>query len=765
MSEFQEDELVSKSQELLKGECYPEISLNALTSVPTYNTKRVIGNVGKHLLHMLYDTGSTHNFLDLFTAKKLGCKLRKTYPLQVTVAGGRGRKKMCVRGTRQSELQWMSGKKLHKQSLLSISCVWPVATLHLMHTAEALNPESKPELKLLLQEFEDVFAIPSTHPLQRSFDHKIPLKDESTVVNIRPYRYPPIQKDVIKTMDGTWRMCIDYRQLNKNTVKDKFPIPIIEEVIDELNGAQTDASGYRIGALLQQNNHPIAFLNKTLALKHKSLSAYEKELLVVVLALQKWRGYLLDTHFKIKTDHFSLKYVLDQRITTPFQSKWLPKLLGFDYEIEYKQGKDNVVVDALSRVQRKRELFALLSASTSNEFMDSVTALWTTDHMLKAIVEKLRLGPVENSKYTWHDQQLRRKVKSKQLGRDWGILLLERDEEKGLLQPLPTPTQVWHDISMDFLDSLPMSQGKSTILVIADRLSKYVHFIAVTHPYTAKTIARLFLDNIHKLHGLPKTIVSDRDKIFMSLFWQSLFKMLQLQLKMSIAYHPQTDGQTEVVNKCLECYLRCMTGESPKDWTLWLPLAEYWYNTNYHTAIKTTPFEIMYGQPPALHIPFESVFGFLHPYMAKDSRVELVDRTLQAREKTISMLQFNLKKAQDIMKSQTDKHISDREFAVLDWVYLKLQPYRQLTVRKGRQHKLSSKCLTPNVAMEVFLECDARGLLAAEPIKLLERKIVKQQNRMGVFGLIQWSNGSEEDATWEDLADVVRRFPTFFLDP
>ena len=174
---------------------------------------------------------------------------------------------------------------------------------------------------------------------------------------------------------------------------------------------ETDASGYGIGAVLQQGGHPISFLSKTLAPKHQSLSAYEKELLAVVLALQKWRGYLLDRHFKIRTDHFSLKYVLDQRITTPFQSKWLPKLLGFDYETEYKKGKDNVVADALSRVQLQSELFALLSAVTSNEFMDAVTLLWTTDPMLSKLVKELQGGTSVNSKYTWNDQQLRRKGK------------------------------------------------------------------------------------------------------------------------------------------------------------------------------------------------------------------------------------------------------------------------------------------------------------------------------------------------------------------
>ena len=138
---------------------------------------------------------------------------------------------------------------------------------------------------------------------------------------------------------------------------------------------------------------------------------------------------------------------------------------------------------------------------------------------------------------------------------------------------------------MDFVEGLPISGGKDVVFVVVDRLTKYGHFIGLKHPYTAAVVVQAFVDNVFKLHGLPSIIVSDKDPIFTSNFWKELFKIQGVSLHLSSAYHPQTDGQTEVVNKGLETYLRYIAGDQPRTWFRWLSLAEWWYNSTHHSAI------------------------------------------------------------------------------------------------------------------------------------------------------------------------------------
>ena len=381
------------------------------------------------------------------------------------------------------------------------------------------------------------------------------------------------------------------------------------------------------------------------------LSIYEKELLALVTAVTKWRHYLEGHHFIIHTDHQSLKYLLEQRITTPLQQKWLTKLLGLSYEIHYKKGKDNVAADALSRQGREEigECSAVSCAVPS--WIQEVLESYKEDEWIKETISQVLLTPTQVPDYSYHDGILRYKKRlvvgdqgdirekiitalhDSQVGGHSGIQasylraknlfywpgmyktikekVLEcdtcrkcKDEHvayPGLLQPLPIPQHSWSHVTMDFIEGLPQSEGKNTIMVVVDRFTKYAHFISLTHPFDAPKVARLFIDQVSKLHGMPQNMLSDRDRIVVSQFWWELFTKLGAKLDYSTVYHPQIDGQTERMNQVLEMYLRCVTHLEPKKWNSWLSLAEWWYNTTFHTAIQMSPFEALYGtKPPQL---------------------------------------------------------------------------------------------------------------------------------------------------------------------
>jgi hypothetical protein len=255
----------------------------------------------------------------------------------------------------------------------------------------------------------------------------------------------------------------------------------------------------------------------------------------------------------------------------------------------------------------------------------------------------------------------------------------------GLLQPLPIPKGAWRDLSLDFIEGLPLSDGSNVILVVVDRFTKFSHFIPLRHPFTAQFVARVFVDSVVKLHGVPLTLVSDRDKIFTSAFWRELFKILGTRLQFSTAYHPQTDGQTERVNQCLEMYLRCMVSDCPKQWRKWLPLAELWYNSNYHSSLGCSPFKALYGADPNL--------GAMPVDTANLS--SSVTEFLAERNAQLESLKQHLESAQVRMKSNADKHRAERSFQVGELVLLKLQSYTMSSVANRPYPKLAFKFFGP----------------------------------------------------------------------
>lgn len=242
---------------------------------------------------------------------------------------------------------------------------------------------------------------------------------------------------------------------------------------------------------------------------------------------------------------------------------------------------------------------------------------------------------------------------------------------------------------MDFIEGLPRSATFNCILVVVDKFSKYAHFLPLSHPFTTFQVALTYVNNIFKLHGMPTAIVSDRDKIFTSNVWQELFKLLGTDLQMSSAYHPQTDGQTERVNQCLETYLRCFVQACPTKWSKWLSLAEYWYNTSFHSSLGHSPFLVLYGHEPR-HFGIE---------ISQSCQNADVQNWLEQRELMQQLVRQHLIRAQNKMKVQADKHRYARSFNVGDSVYLKAQPYGQTSLASCSSNKLSFKYFGPYVIL------------------------------------------------------------------
>jgi hypothetical protein len=602
---------------------------------------------------------------------------------------------------------------------------------------------------------------------------------------------------------------------------------------------ETDASGYGLGAVLMQEGKAIAYYSSSLCPKNAALSTYEKEALAIIEALKRWRHYFLGHKLIIKTDQQSLKFMTDQKIVDGIQHKLMVKLLEFDFHLEYKKGKDNVVADALSRKQPDHSLSAI--STVTPKWLEEVAKSYENDTYCQSLLQQLLLEPAldqvhyslqsgiiryKGRIYVGPDFPLRIKLltslHSSALGGHSGMNAtyhrikrvfywkgLKADVNKfvsecpvcqkakgencqypGLLDPLKIPDMAWTHISMDFIEGLPKSQGKDVILVVVDRLTKFAHFIPMSHPYTVQTVAQAFIDNVIKLHGPPIAIVSDRDRIFTSTLWKDIFKAMDVELRYSSAYHPQSDGQTERVNQCVENYLRCMVSSDPKKWTQWISMAEYWYNTCFHSSLKVTPFEALYGFPP--------------PALGEISALGTTDpdahNFLATRQAILDSLKQNLLVAQQRMKKFADQNRVERVFQEGDMVYLKLQPYRLQAFGLRNSLKLQTKFYGPfriiqkvgQVAYKLLLPegtqihpvfhvsqlkrhlgpkaipiphlplIDDKGMIHTTPVAVLQTRQIPRNNLPVVQWLVQWDNLPTGDATWEDADFIKHTFPDFF---
>jgi hypothetical protein len=261
----------------------------------------------------------------------------------------------------------------------------------------------------------------------------------------------------------------------------------------------------------------------------------------------------------------------------------------------------------------------------------------------------------------------------------------EHTRPAGLLQPLPIPEQKWESILMDFITRLPQVQGKDCIYVMVESLTKFAHLFSMSSKYSTTQVAELFFKEVFQLHGLPKTIVNDRDSRFMGGFWQDLFKLVGAKLTPSTSYYPQTDGQTEIVNKWLKGYLRNYVSRQLKAWIKWLHFSEHCYNTTYHMSIGMTPFKALYGYDATTFV--DQAFG--------DSRAPKAKDWIQETPDILRTLKDNLQTAQNQQKMYVDKHRVERSFEVGDLLYLHFQPYMQSSLKMYRAEKLKPRFYGP----------------------------------------------------------------------
>ncbi|KAH0747437.1 hypothetical protein KY285_009094 [Solanum tuberosum] len=820
-----------------------------------YQTIRVTGYHEKQPLQVLIDTGSTHNFIDESMARKLGCKALPIHEQSVSVANSRKVQtaavcknlKWLLQGITFSSdflllplgnadivlgVQWLNtlGRILFDFRNRTIEFVH-LGRKHVLRgassqikttKAQSLNKKSvdlvqvfmltlvtdatsdmqcnsiqvtqgtdiHPTLTVLMEQYKCLFDMPCSLPPHRGiFYHKIPHIDSATHVNKRPYRYPGIKKDIIEKLV----------QEMLDQVKDKLPIPIIEDLLDELGGAEVFSkidlrAGYHQLRMKETDIYKTAFKTHEgyyeflevstgffydILVYSKDMSAHVNHLQAVfelmkqhqlfakvskcafgvpeveylghfisakgvatdpkkIYAVHAWsvptnikqlRGFLgLTGYYRRFILNFGSiakpltellkkdKFVWNEGATTAFHVLknalvTTPVLALPDYDklfiIETDARGSGIGAILMQQghpiayIRSDNKAADALSRNQSAELL-AVSLLTPNDTLLERI------------SLTWtSDAELQAVILKLQAKPykfyTWiGSQLRWKRRHKydtsaypGLIQPLHVPDGVWVDISLDFIEGLPKSKGKDAILVVVDRFRVLLH--------------------------------------------------------KSTAYHPQTDGQIKVLNRTLETYLRCFCSDSPHTWATQLPLVEWWYNTTYHSTLKCTPFEVLYGKKPPIHLP----------YLAGESSNDMVDRSLEAREAVIALLKFHLAKAQQNMRDKANKHRSNRQFMEGDWVYLKLQPYRQISVASRTFNKLAAKYFGPYLLKKCY---EVPTIINHPPIlhlsspycpnpeSILERRMVKKGNKAMCQVLVQWSGLDVSQATWEFLYELQHRF-------
>ncbi|KAJ9552733.1 hypothetical protein OSB04_016778 [Centaurea solstitialis] len=619
------------------------------------------------------------------------------------------------------------------------------------------------------------------------------------------------------------------------------PVLTLLEGVEDMT-VYCDASHLGLGCVLMQRGRVIAYASRQLKPHEANYPMHDLKLTAVVFALKIWRHYLYGVKCTSYTDHRSLRYFLDQPNMNMRQWRWLDVVKDYDCEILYHPGKANVVADALSRKTAHAPLWiAHLKMAVTNSFLDLIRRtqeeaslsenqnkervrgqlplmvrdsrglLTMYDRVWVPLAGGARqtlLEEAHKSKFSIHPgatkmyRDLRANYWWSGMKREVAryvescltCLKVKAEHQKphGKLQPLEIPVWKWENITMDLITKLPRTSRKfDAIWVIVDRLTKSAHFLSIWESYTLEQLAKLYVKEVVKRHGVPVSIISDRDTRFTSRFWERFHADMGTRLHISTAYHPQTDGQSERTIQTLEDMLRACVLDFGGSWDMYLPSAEFSYNNSYHSSIGMPPYEMLYGRKCRTPICWGKV----------GQRVIRSTKVVQQTTEQIQRIRERLRTAHSRQKSYADRRRSDLEFEVGDRVPLKVSLWKGV-IRFRNRGKLGPRFIGPFTVLarvgkvayrlelpevqgqihDTFHVSQLLKCLADEtahvplddiqvneslnyierPVAVLEQKVKKLRNKEIGIVKVQWQHRKGSEWTWEPEAEMRERYPDLF---
>jgi hypothetical protein len=591
--------------------------------------------------------------------------------------------------------------------------------------------------------------------------------------------------------------------------------------------------------------HPVAFWSKKLNGAELNYPIYDKEFLAIVESFKEFRHYLLGSKHKVKvfTDHKNIAYFATTQQLSGRQLRYAEYLQEFDYEIKHVQGKENGRADAISRrpdydtgkekttgqLLEKRENGSYTQRSVGRivrkiepnvEWITKIQTItsklpqapkgctdtspmlynnriWIPEELRTVILKEIHAHPTSGHQgirktlervrrtYDYHGikNDIAKIIASCECARN----KTERHKPYGLLQPLPVPEKPWDTITMDFIVKLPLSKDPSTgikydsIFVVVDKLTKYAHFIPYKESTDAETMAHIFFQNIVTSHGLPDKIISDRGSTFNSKFWKTLTARMGIKPKLSTAYHPETDGQTEIINQILEQYLRNYVNYEQNDWVSHLPTAQIAYNSAATETTKVTPFYANYGYEPDFHkqtlpdaimaekaIITAERLRSLHAYMKKELEFVAERMTKYANSKRS---RGPILERGDMVYLLRRNILTKRPNEKLD--HKKLGPFPVLRNIKDTSYELKlpeSMKIHPVFHVSLLEPADKDTIVITPEIEInepeytaeaiLDKSIINGETKY----LVKWKNYPDSENTWEPIKHLencqplVRRY-------